>query len=147
MGITEATWAAVTAIATCVLTLATIALAVGVPWSMHVSRVDAQNRFYAQLDGIYMHIQGLIIQMPHLASAEASRTSEQAIQYDAFAFIVWNFVESIYDYSRQDESVLETWKCIFLLESRLHREWFDRPDSRLRFKASFVNCIVHGCIR
>jgi hypothetical protein len=147
MEISETTWVAITAVATCVLTLATIALAIGVPWSMHAARIDARNRFYAQLDGVYMEIQSLIIQTPHLGDARATRTTEQMIQYDAFAFIVWNFVESIYDYSRQDASVLETWKCIFIYESKLHRDWFDRPDSRTRFKTSFVQCIVDGSIR
>lgn len=147
MEITETTWVAITAIATCLLTLATIGLAIGVPWSLRMTRMDARNRFYSELDKIYLDIQKLIIQMPHLANPQSIQTPQQATQYDAFAFITWNFIESIYDYSQQDESILDTWKCVFLYESRLHREWFDRPENRPKFKERFVKCIVDGVIK
>jgi hypothetical protein len=146
MGITETTWVAITAIATCVLTLATIGLAIGVPWSLHTARTDARNRFYSELDKIYLDIQKLIIQMPYLSNPR-SISADQAAQYDAFAFITWNFIESIYDYSQQDESLLDTWKCVFLYEAKLHREWFDKAENRPKFKELFVKCIVDGVIK
>ncbi len=147
MEITENTRIAVTAIATCILTAATIGLAVGVPWSLRTARIDARNRFYAELDRIYFDIQKLIIQMPFLLNPNLITTPEQRVQYDAFAFITWNFIESIYDYSQQDEGLLDTWKCAFLHESTLHREWFDQPENRLKFKDTFVNCIVEGLVK
>jgi hypothetical protein len=36
------------------------------------------------------------------------KTAEQAIHCDAFGSATWNFVESIYDYSQQDKSLLDT---------------------------------------
>jgi hypothetical protein len=147
MEITQTTWVAITAIATCLLTLATIGLAIGVPWSLHMARADARNRFYSELDRIYLDIQKLIIQMPYLSNPRSIKTPEQTIQYGAFAFVTWNFIESIYDYSQQDESLLDTWKCVFLYESSLHREWFDKPENRPKFKKRFVKCIVEGVIK
>ena len=146
MEITE-TWAAITAIATCLLTLATMGLAIGVPWQLRVTRIDARNRFYSELDKIYLDIQKLIIQVPHLSNPQSIRNPQQATQYDAFAFITWNFIESIYDYSQQDKSVLVTWKCVFMYESSLHREWFDRPENQKKFKEEFVKCITDGVIK
>jgi hypothetical protein len=146
MGISDNTWLAITAVATCVLTLFTGLIAYGVPRSIRSSRDDARNRFYAQLDGIYMRIQELVIQTPHLAGAADDRTPEQAIQYDAYAYIVWNFVESIFDYSREDRSLLVTWKCIFVYESQRHRAWFDRPENRTKFKPLFQHYVDHDCI-
>src|SRR5208337_4152999 len=136
---TDTFWLAVTAIAsivlamaTIVLTLATIAGAILITWQLYLARVAERNRrdeFYATLDRTYFEIQKLIIQMPCFSNPQLIQTHEQATQYDAFAFITWNFIESIYDYCQQNKALLKTWKCIFLYESRLHRKWFDRLEN------------------
>ena len=140
MEISERTWVAVTAIGTA-------ALAVGVPLSIRAARDDAKNRFYAQLDAIYMRIQELIIETPHLGRMGTPRTPDETVQYNAFAFIVWNFIESIFDYGRQDPRLLKDWKCIFLHESQVHRDWFNDAGNRSRFKDKFKECIDEACIR
>lgn len=108
-----------------------------------------QNHFYAQLDNIYMDIQKIIIEHPHLANPNGSRTPDKEVQYQAFAFIVWNFIESIYDYtgalkpsdsrSEQENQLLETWGCILRYEGTLHSTWFLKPENKKKFKAKFYD--------
>jgi hypothetical protein len=147
MEITETTWIAINSFATCALALGTAVLAIGVPWSLWRSRVEARHRSYLELDRIYLDIQKLVIQMPYLTNPESLQTPQQLLQYDAFAFVTWNFIESIYDYSVENKRVLDTWKCIYLYESTRHREWFNKLENRPKFKTSFVRCIENGAIK
>ena len=67
----------------------------------------------------------------------------KASQYGAYAFMVWNFVETIFDRSQgwSNRRLRETWYPIIASENALHREWFDLPDNRRRFKQRFVRFI------
>ena len=102
-----------------------------------------QMRFYAQLDAIYLDIQKLIIQHPFLARPGEPRTPDQEVQYQAFAFIVWNFIESVDDYGteltgHEPASLLRnTWECIIRHEGVLHARWFQDPANEGKFKPAF----------
>jgi hypothetical protein len=147
-----------TADATWVLAFFTLVLAVGIPitiWeagregeeSRQRFLAQEQDRFYAQLDGIYLDIQKMIIEHPHLANPDRSRNPDEEIQYEAFAFIVWNFLESICDYTGETEPseaqsgegalLRETWHCIVRHEGTLHAKWFLDPKNEHKFKPKF----------
>jgi hypothetical protein len=131
-------WDAVTALATIALTGVTAVLAYGIPLELRRARRDERFLFYAQLDKTYFDIQKMLMEKPYLSNRpELRRTKEEEYEYDAFAFIVWNFLESIFDYSEQDEFLMETWECIFKHEARLHLEWFLREENRPKFKDRF----------
>jgi len=136
--LTYATWA---------LTLVTLLLALGVPLtildSSKKAREQEQDQFYAQLDGMYLEIQKLVIEHPHLGdptalSSDAAKP-EHVMQYDAFAFVVWNFIESIYDFTRnsEDPRLTETWQCIIDYEGERHVRWFVQPQNVPKFKPAF----------
>ncbi|HXT70565.1 MAG TPA: hypothetical protein VN700_12450 [Vicinamibacterales bacterium] len=146
------------AYATWALAFFTLVLAVGIPitiWIASKEREESskrflaqeQDRFYATLDSIYLDIQKMIIQHPHLAHPERKRSPDQETQYRAFAFIVWNFIESIYDYTQGADSsdpkrkqltlLRETWHCIIQHEGALHAEWFAKPENHHKFKERF----------
>ena len=130
------------------LALFTFVLAVGIPVTIWLSTKEReessvrfleqeQDRFYAQLDGTYVEIQKLIIDHPHLGDPavllqDPEATPEQLTQYDAFAFIVWNFIESIYDFTskgddspqgrRMTEMLTQSWECIVEYEGDRHEQ-------------------------
>jgi hypothetical protein len=133
--------------ATWVLASLTFVLAVGVPLTIWDSSKKAlaqeQDQFYAQLDDMYLQIQKLIIQHPHLG--EPKKLLQEAhpphlIQYDAFAFAVWNFIESIDDFIRDDResSLATTWQCVIDHEGKNHTPWLERPQNQIKFKPEFV---------
>ena len=141
--------------ATWVLAALTGVLAVGVPLAIRGATEESKQfyeqervRFYAQLDSIYLEIQKLIIQYPFLGNPNAPRDGDQEIQYRAFAFIVWNFIESIHDYTneemdlakhdrKEDSLVHATWECIMKHEGMLHAEWFANKENEGKFKHAF----------
>ena len=137
-------WEAVTALGTVVLALATILLAGGVILEFgryrgekRTAETNQRHQFYTQLDSVYYDIQRQIIVRPHLASPAGEKTADEAVQYDAFAFMVWNFIEAIYDYGESDPVLRETWGVILAYEARLHRAWFEEPRNHPKFKDRF----------
>ena len=137
-------WEAVTALGTVVLALATILLAGGVILEFgryrgekRAAETNQRHQFYTQLDSVYYDIQRQIITRPHLADPAGEKTASQAVQYDAFAFMVWNFIEAIYDYGQSDADLKETWGVILVHEATLHRAWFENPRNHPKFKDRF----------
>lgn len=115
-----------------------------------IAKVQAAA-FYSELDRFYADLLKIAIEHPHLRTpARLQRdvealhadydpypdlpvaTSEQraekdrrVAQYDAYAFLVWNFLETIHDRCQEyPEQLLETWATIVAAENRVHRGWF-----------------------
>ncbi len=132
-----------------IIAFGTVVLAFGIPWSIALSRRDQRDTFYATLDRTYFEIQKTMIEHPHLIVPNpVGKTAEQIVQYDAFAFMTWNFVESIYDYAiaGEDEELRQTWECVLLHEARLHGAWFNEPRNRSKFKVKFRQWVERmGC--
>lgn len=112
------------------------------------ARRDAEFESYKQLDNVYYNIQTLIVGNPHLVKFNSVKTDDQRIQYDAFAFMVWNFIETIYDYvwdeaqgglrNADAKSYLrETWEVIIQYEGQLHKIWLLDPKNKVKFKPRF----------
>lgn len=154
-----------TAYATWALALLTLVLAVGVPLTIRESSRQSlkqeRDRFYAQLDDTYLQIQRLIIEYPHLGEPEKLPSRENAtpeqhaqlVQYDAFAFAIWNFIESIHDFTQstdgsEDEKksiamLKETWTCILEYEGARHAAWFRDRKNQRKFKERFWCYVNH----
>lgn len=102
---------------------------------------EEREKFYAQLDATYLKILHMIVVNPKLAEPDLAQSREEEIQYNAFAFIMWNFIESIHDFCLDDPALRETWYCILECESAAHSAWFDRKENRRKFKKTFCDYI------
>lgn len=115
-------------------------------WSFKTTLRDA---FYAEIDRVYFELLKIGLERPELLTYPTSPTSPtspdpaKASQYGAYAFMVWNFVETIFDRCQgwSKRRLRETWYPIIASENALHRVWFELPDNRRRFKQRFVRFI------
>ncbi len=109
-------------------------------WSFTTTLRDA---YYAELDRVYFELLKIGLERPDLLSFPTSPDPAKAGQYGAYAFMVWNFVETIFDRCQgwSKRRLRETWYPIIAAETALHREWFDAPENRCRFKQRFVRFI------
>lgn len=64
-----------------------------------------------------------------------SFSENEKIKYEIYAFISWNFCETIFD--KGDNELMKTWSVVIDVENSLHRKWFDNPDNTNKFKESF----------
>lgn len=113
-------------------------------YSLHNFTKTMRDSYYVQLDRMYFDLLRMVIERPYLLdfSTATSADGGKMREYDAFAFMVWNFVETIYDRCEGDEHLCETWYPIIENENELHRTWFDEDRNRRKFKPKFVEFIV-----
>ena len=109
-------------------------------WSFKTTLRDA---YYAEIDRVYFELLKIGLERPELLTYPTSPDPAKASQYGAYAFMVWNFVETIFDRCQgwSKRRLRETWYPIIAAENALHRAWFELPDNRRRFKQRFVRFI------
>jgi len=109
-------------------------------WSFKTTLRDA---YYAEIDRVYFELLKIGLERPELLSFPASPDPTKAREYGAYAFMVWNFVETIFDRCQgwSKRRLRETWYPIIASENALHRAWFEAPENRRRFKRRFVHFI------
>jgi len=127
-------WEAFGTIASAVSSILAIAALL---YSMTTYRKSLQLSHYSELDTLYADLLKTALDKPHLCDPHAKRSAEQAIEYDIYAFLVWNFLETIVDRCKRDKHLRSTWYPVIDTENRKHRHWFERDENRHKFKASF----------
>lgn len=115
----------------------------------------ARSAHYAELDRAYADLVAMVVTYPFLRSPKALESDEQALtgryepfpadsaerhQYEAYAHLVWCFVESVHDRCLDCEidkgrsDMIETWATAISVENRIHRGWFlaDMHDEEVK---------------
>ncbi len=94
--------------------------------------------YYTELDRMYFDLLKIAMDRPYLLTFAASPNDEQQREYDVYAFMVWNFLETVFDRCHQHKVLRDTWYPIISAENMLHRKWFDESHNRTRFKQAFI---------
>ncbi|MGH7437131.1 MAG: hypothetical protein ACRENE_15765 [Polyangiaceae bacterium] len=105
-------------------------------WSF---RTTLRESYYAELDRVYFELLRIGLERPYLRAALPPADPARASEYEAYAFMVWNFLETVVDRcdSTSNPSLRETWFPIVATEGALHRAWFDLPENKDKFKKRF----------
>ena len=99
---------------------------------------------YTEIDRMYFDLLRCALDRPYLIDTASARTEIQTKEYNLYAFMVWNFLESIYDRCERDKRLRVTWYPVIDAENRLHRAWFDCLDNRHKFKDEFRRFVERG---
>src|SRR5580704_4193651 len=77
-------------------------------WSFTATLRDA---YYAELDRVYFDLLKIGLEHPDLLSFPTAPDPAKAREYDVYAFMVWNFVETVFDRSQgtSRRRLRETW--------------------------------------
>jgi hypothetical protein len=110
-------------------------------YSMIVYKESLMLSHYSELDATYAGLLEKCIEHPHFVSEDAERDPTEKIQYDMYAFMVWNFIETIVDRCQNNKPLSETWSPIIAVEAKKHYGWFIKPENKDKFKESFRNHI------
>jgi hypothetical protein len=125
------------AIGTLAGAISSILAIIALIYSMTTFRHSLQLSHYSELDKMYADLLRTAVDKPHLCNPAATRNSDQVIEYDIYAFMVWNFLETIFDRCQKHDHLRETWYPVIDAENRKHHDWFKREDNRHKFKPSF----------
>lgn len=137
----ETLWTAVSAIMSILATMMAIFALI---YSMRTYRKTMQIVHYGEIDKMYFEILKEALNKPHLVRQGIERSAEQEIEYDIYAFIVWNFLESIYDRCMLDHALQKTWFPIIEAERKIHLAWIQEDENRAKFKTEFLSFIEKG---
>lgn len=92
----------------------------------------AKSSHYSELDRFYADLLKLALEEPTLRRPQHFENDEIAEKYDIYAFMIWNFIETIHDRclelcdGHDDEgyaSLRGTWQPIIVAEDNIHRGW------------------------
>ena len=106
-------------------------------YSLTTFRKSLQAAHYTELDKMYNGLLRTAIEKPHLVSTGIPRSKDQGAEYDIYAFMVWNFLEAIYDRCEADHGLRGTWYPVIDTEAQRHRAWFEQPENHDKFKPKF----------
>jgi hypothetical protein len=84
---------------------------------------------YSELDNMYNTLLGKVVEQPALrkvAAAPPADGSDLAIRYDAYAYMMWNFLETLHDRCLDDANLRATWAPVIGVEFAIHAAWFRR---------------------
>jgi hypothetical protein len=102
---------------------------------------EKSDNNYEVFDNTYLEILKTGIEHPLFRDSSFTSTykqsgmREEVIRYEIYAFICWNFCETLYD--KGDEELMKTWSVVIDTENALHRTWFDQPENAPKFKEEF----------
>lgn len=130
-----------TAISSIMGVIATIMAVFALLYSMRTYNKTMQVVHYGEIDKMYFEILKEALSKPHLVRQNIVRNEEQEVEYNIYAFIIWNFLESIYDRCMLDKNLKTTWFPIIEAEKTTHLAWIQNPQNRLKFKDEFLNFI------
>jgi len=112
-------------------------------YSAYSFSTTLREGYYAELDRIYFELLKIGLERTYLRAPTPPTDPSRASEYDAYAFMVWNFLETVVDRcdNTSNQSLRETWYPVVATECALHRAWFDAPENRLKFKDRFCRFI------
>ena len=102
---------------------------------------DKSSNNYDVFDNLYLDLLKTGMEHPKFRDItktknyKSSFSDDELIQYEVYAFISWNFIETIMD--KGDEQLLITWLPAIKHEASLHIEWFTQPENQIKFKELF----------
>ena len=116
-------------------------------YAVHTYRESMLFSHYSELDQTYFVLLAMAVEQPWLRTPAQIEDEYQLEAYGTYAFMVWNFLETIFDRCDASPELKETWYPIILTESRLHRDWFNLPENRPNFKERFQQFVDAGLER
>ncbi|HYS20412.1 MAG TPA: hypothetical protein VEO73_04930, partial [Gemmatimonadales bacterium] len=81
--------------------IAEVAGGIGIVFTLFYSvwsfRTTLRDSYYAELDRVYFDLLRIGMEHPDLLDFPTAPEPSKAREYDAYAFMVWNFVETVFD--------------------------------------------------
>ena len=102
---------------------------------------DKSNNSYDIFDATYLDILKTGMENPSFRNSILTNdylksfSENEKIKYEIYAFISWNFCETIFD--KGDAELMKTWSVVIEVENSLYRKWFDNPENTKKYKESF----------
>jgi hypothetical protein len=124
---------------------ATILAAVAILLYIIIWYKDKSSNSYDTFDSTYLDILKTGMDNPSFRNPVLTNdylnsfSGDEKIRYEIYAYITWNFCETIFD--KGDNELMKTYAAVLEYENSLHRKWFDNPENHNKYKDTFRNYI------
>lgn len=91
-------------------------------------RKSVNNLHYTELDSMYLELLKMAIDKPYLRQPDAiyrnplAKTNHEQ-EYDIYARMIWNFLETVADRCQNDPNLEDTWHPVIEDEGTVHKQW------------------------
>lgn len=119
--------------------------------SFLVSINSQSKNDYIEIDNQYKDLLELGIKNPKLRDPQVAvnykelkeNDRETYYKYCSYAYMMWNFLETIYDFGskKKNSSLGNIWEPVLIEENKLHYRWF--LDNRRLFRKSFQDYVMN----
>jgi len=122
--------------------LSTLLAATAILIYIHFWIKDKRINSYNVFDSLYQDILKTGLEYPEFRNPEKTKdykssfSENQLIQYEIYAYMCWNFCETIYD--KKDKRLMRTWLVVLEEERNLHLQWINQPENERKFKPEFL---------
>jgi hypothetical protein len=122
--------------------LSTLLAATAILIYIHFWIKDKRINSYNVFDSLYQDILKTGLEYPQFRNPEKTKdyknsfSENQLIQYEIYAYMCWNFCETIYD--KKDKRLMRTWLVVLEEERNLHLQWINQPENERKFKPEFL---------
>lgn len=91
-------------------------------------RKSVNNLTYTELDNLYLELLKMAIDKPYLRQPDSIYRNphvktNQEREYDIYARMIWNFLETIADRCEEDQKLRDTWHPVIQDEGSVHKQW------------------------
>ena len=106
----------------------------------------SRSAHYSQLDAMYLDILKMAVERPRLLKPHELSDS-CGTEYQTYAYVVWNFIETVRDRCGEDETLRTIWAPVIAAEHNTHCAWFYAETSPYcnktapKFRIEFVDFI------
>jgi hypothetical protein len=123
--------------------LGSIGIVLTLLYSAYSFATTLRQGYYAELDRLYFELLKIGLERPYLRASPPPSDPGKASEYEAYAFMVWNFLETVVDRCEgtSNQVLRDTWYPIVATEGELHRAWFEIPENQRKFKERFCRFV------
>ncbi len=117
-------------------------------FSVYTFKKTVESSSYSDLDRMYMEILKIGIDNPEFRDKEktsdykSSFAGNQLIRYEAYAYMVWNVCETVYDRTVNNADNRITWEPVIHAEMKVHKKWISDSGNHHKFKSEFLNYVL-----
>jgi hypothetical protein len=124
--------------------LANVLGAVAIALSTWAYIISKREAIYGDLDSLYLEVLKIGLESPQFRNIKYTsdytkmfESENERIAYETYAYITFNWCETVLDKARQDTELKVTWYPAVRAEYQLHKAWIENPENHFKFKEEY----------
>ena len=106
-------------------------------YTVHSYEKTIQVNHYDAMDRMYFDLRMMAYENPAMDQPD-SLLGENKKKYEFYAEMTFNFLETIYDRSKEDPELKKVWYGVIQAEYKIHKKWITESNAKAYFEPTFL---------